>query len=595
MMNDDPMTRSPDTPRPLRAGLLWLAVLAAALVLLSGRYDWSAGVREYSWHAYASSAYMLVITLPVLYYLLAFFTQRRLLAALVTAAAALAASLPYRWLGLERFYYCRNHPAFWPNADPGSPPATDWLPGSLRDLHAMPHEGLIFALLVAAGVGVALVYWRRGRAAERLSGASPQTPIWFWLGIYLLIVLQTWLHLGLRSPYVYLTHYEKPLSENYWYVSYLFPGGMGASNADYVVFRDLEEYFMGIPRELNNMLMRRSYVMYVSSQFSYFHNPFYFYLGLNVALWFGACCCGYHYARPLFNERIARYFAFLIGCGPGFIMYAAQPMNYVAGLAAVIILLFLLERLIVCRPDTQAGTPAPPAAARNCLLYGGALGIASMVYDLFPLYPLLLIYVWYRRAPVRWLCVSLAVALAMYFGFLILQTRVLGVAIVEYNAAYIGGSFDNICHLFQTARRSVWYSTLLGFLANYVSHLGYAFFAVPLFLAVLGALFGANRQHVRLALLLAFPSFGAAAFLYFGGSYLATMPRFVYIAYPSIYLLAAVFIDELRAYAQAHAPWLPAQVAPALLLAPVFALNNVDVFGYPQMYYWFYQVRAGQW
>jgi hypothetical protein len=100
---------------------------------------------------------------------------------------------------------------------------------------------------------------------------------------------------------------------------------------------------------------------------------------------------------------------------------------------------------------------------------------------------------------------------------------------------------------------------------------------------------------VRLAALLLAPSIAVAAFLHFGGTELASMPRFVYIAYPAVYLLAAIFVSEARSFAARQAPWLPGGAVPALLLGPVFILSNMDALGHPPLYYLFYYVRPGYW
>lgn len=305
-----------------------------------------------------------------------------------------------------------------------------------------------------------------------------------------------------------------------------------------------------------------------------------------MVLWLAACVCAFQYARPIWGEGPAAYLALLTGCGPGFIMYVGQPMSYLAGYALIIVLLFLFERIAVSRQEGLVG---------GHLLYGGVLGLGSMVYDMFPLYILLIVYAFCRRSPVRWLMLSFAVSLAIYFGFVLLVQGVLKVTVVEANSRYIGMSLANIGNFVRTATRLDWYNQTLGLASGYVRNLGCAFFVAPLVLALLGVLFGSNPRQVRLAALLLAPSFAVQAFFHFGGTELADMPRFVYIAYPAVYLLAAIFVSEARSLAARQAPWLPAGAVPALLLGPAFILSNIDALGHPPLYYLFYFVRPGYW
>jgi hypothetical protein len=128
-------------------------------------------------------------------------------------------------------------------------------------------------------------------------------------------------------------------------------------------------------------------------------------------------------------------------------------------------------------------------------------------------------------------------------------------------------------------------------------------------LAGLGAFVLRDRRQAMIILTLLLPSILAVTFLQFGGVqwglanyqgifYLAALPRFAYIAYPGIYLLAAIALAELHsAVGLVAGKWLAPSVVsaiPWLVIALAFALSNLDVFGHPQMYYLFYYPEGGR-
>jgi hypothetical protein len=56
------------------------------------------------------------------------------------------------------------------------------------------------------------------------------------------------------------------------------------------------------------------------------------------------------------------------------------------------------------------------------------MGLCAATYDLFPLYPGLLIYGLVRRAPAKRTLAALVVSLALYGGFILVAYRVAGPA-----------------------------------------------------------------------------------------------------------------------------------------------------------------------
>lgn len=565
----------------------WLILLFDALLLLSGRYNWMTVARPYALRGYLSSAYMLVVILPTLYYLLKFFIRKTGVALTITVSVAIFFTLPYRWLGLDKWYYNLDRPTFWKVTDPAQPPpALDWFPGAWRNLQAMPYEVLFSTSLATLGLVITAIYLWRLQKSGRTDLPHQTRKAALWLALYFLILFQTWLHLSMRSPYTYFTHFKWPPENNYWYLVYLFPQAQGAVQADYVVYRDLEEHFMGIAKATNTYFIRRSLLFYVSSQLSYFFSTYYVFLVLNIALWLTACVCAYRFARSLWNEQVAIYFAFLVGCGSGFIMYAAQPMSYVAWYATVIILLFLFEAIIVGNPNRTIF---------HYLLFGCVLGLVAMVYETFPFYVFFLLYTYIRRLSLKRLFISLAISLGIYSGFSFLESYIPGIDLAKDTTGFLTSAAANLSQFATYSSLGELYTLTVSFFRVYFGSLGNAFFVLPVVLAICGLFLLRGRFQAALVFLLAIPSLLTVAFMHYGHLYQATQPRFVYTAYPFTYLLAAISLCELRAFLIQNRRPVLARIVPWLPLLAIFILNNVDVLGYPQMYYLFYYHAGGEW
>src|SRR5205823_6356943 len=100
--------------------------------------------------------------------------------------------------GLDQYYFHLSHTLFTDWRTPGLPtPEPDWFPGALASLPAIPYEVPFFLLLFA--VGTLLIH----RLAKSPRFPLPRTAALIFWG---LILLQTWLHLSLRSPYTYIPH-----------------------------------------------------------------------------------------------------------------------------------------------------------------------------------------------------------------------------------------------------------------------------------------------------------------------------------------------------------------------------------------------------
>jgi hypothetical protein len=567
----------------VRALGIWAAVLALGLVVLSGRYDWSSAVYVYSLRGYVSSAYMFVVFLPALYYTLDRFIPSRRVVLGITAVVAVLLTLPYRWLSLDRFYYYANRRQWYNLGEPGVPlPKPDWFPGALSRLPAIPHESLIFGGLVLAGVVIAALFWQY--KPKPLTIARNRAILGFY-AIYGIILLQTWLHLSLRSPYSYVPHYERPPDANYWYVVYTFPKGKGAVNADLFVFRALDDYFSGIPHDVNLMLIRRSLPFYLTSHFSYFVNSFYVFLIFNIALWFCAVICGYLVARDLWDDRVALFTALMIAGGSGFIMYVGQPMNYLAGYASIIIIIYLFYRIVLENEHKSS----------NFLLFGVLLGLFSMIYDIFHMYLFFFGYLVFIKQNLRRIFLSLIIALIIYEMFLFIQTNVLEVSIDQSNVKEAIEPFSKIVQLVVQPHLGEWYILLMTFFERYFGHLGRVFFVYPLIPALFGIALIKSRIQAVVILLLFVPSIAALAYLHFGGTYVAAFSRIIYIAYPGVYMLAALSLDRIFSMKGGTLRNRLSSIVPWVFIGIFFILNNIDVFGFPMMYYHFYHSASYAW
>jgi hypothetical protein len=595
--------------------LKWLAFLAVALLVLKGRYNWAPETRQVALRSYLSSAYLLCFTLPTLYYILTLYIRKKAIIRGCVGAIAVLFTLPYRWLNLDQFYYNALKPYTYPL--PNSMQNTaNWMPRGgllkiikeLPRLGGMPNEIFFFGLLILLGVAVALLWFWRVRSHSEARSRTPIKTAIGWFGLFLLLLLQAWLHLSMRSPYVYVPHFEKPQSEDYWYVQYLFPEGKGAVNADYLAFhRPMDDWFLGAPLSVNPnsapIMIRRAFPHYVGAQLSYFFSPYYVYLAMNIALWFLVCASIYRLAALLWSRRAAAYAAAIAATGPGFIMFLAQPMSYVAGYAVMMLLFALLEESLISKQNRNI---------TDFLGFGCALGLASLVYSIFPIYVGLALYVLIRRVPwshVARFAVGLGLAGAIYYGFLKLQTNILGFSLDTMHTGYLESSWRHVFSstLFHAHLGPLYRMSIIA-LRTYFGGIVNAFFIIPLLVALVGLLFIRERSRLLLIAAMAVPSLLAIVFLQFGEVkwgldengielYLASLPRFVFIAYPAVYCLMALSLDAFHEHLLKWSVRKPfvyaANIGPWLILAFCFYLSNVDVWNYPQLYYLFFYPSCG--
>ena len=569
----------------------WTFGLLLALALLAGRYKWTPEASNFSWRSYLMSAFMLVITLPTFYYLLKIFIKRTLWAQLIFFLVAIWFVLPYQWLRLDHWYYNLNRPPFWPSQDPTLPaPRLDWFPQALDDLGSIPYETPFFIVLIILGVASAIAYWqnqnKRYIGTQDGKQSNHTKSVLFFLGLYTLILFQTWMHLSMRSPAVYVSHFVAPVERASWYHGYLFPNAKGAVNLEYPAWRVLEENFMGVSQPMSERMLPRSFTFYVTSQWSYFFPPYFVYLARNILIWFAACLAAFQLARIWgYPKDVSVYFAALVGTGTGFISFASEAAGYLPAYAIIIILVYLFEVIVVAQSD---GTEHK--RVQKYVLFSCILGLSSLIYELFPMYLALLGFGVCRRISIPRLLMCFALALSIHFGFSLVQQHGPGKTLQPINQPVMDQAVGNLRLLLTHADFGQLYGVSVSFLRHYLGDLGNAFFVLPVLLAFGGLLLLRDPSKVLLILLLGVPSILTLAILHWGGPNLASdNPRFVYVAYPMIYLFAAVFIFRVKDFLMTKGQRVWARVAPWGLLVPIFFLNNVDVFGFPQTYFFFWE------
>ena len=558
-------------------------ITAAGLLLALGRYDWLAHP-GYAVRAWVLSGYFFLLLLAgatLAAQALGLAGRGRFWPLLTSAALVL--NLPYRWLGLGSWFYLENHAGGYGFEKTFAP---EWL------LHGNPRipwngtDALLLGLLGLAALG----WWlaRRGTLARRdadlLWGLSGRGFFCLLLGF---MTAEMWLHLSNRSPYTYISHYEQPEANHYVYAYNLLPDGRGAVNADAGYFLELEDLFQGHGAGPHMLLVRRPFSFYLSSHLSYFIGGYHAFLILNLLFWFAAAAAMFHFARDLTGSAaVAVSAAGFVACGPGFIMYAAQPMAYLPGFAILALAVFLYHRLL--QADRFASVATVTAA-------GILIGITFLTYDNFAWALFFLGYPLLMRASVLRAGASVLIGAAIYVGYLLLVFHIFSLPPADHqNDQYMGEAARHTLDLLRHPASAKIRVMLGSYFGNYWSQVLQVNFYVPALLAVLGFCFTRSGFLIRaIALLLFLPSAAAFGVLYFGESFLASYSRFNYASYPAVVLLAALAIGRTAEYfAHRHHP----RSAACLLALPFLAcavLANIDAFGLMQRLYFHFYFSTG--
>jgi hypothetical protein len=560
-------------PGPVKKAACWAGFLALFAGLSVGRYDWSPAVRDYAVRGYAPHLFFAVLFFPALYYLLADLGIRRTWCRMGCAFLGVIHAFPHHWLGTDRYYLFKQGPTFWDWREAGMPlPEPDWFWGALHRLPDIPCEALFFLLLLGAGSFV-LIVWRKAHPSVV---AGPWGQILPFM-VLALILIQTWLHLSLRSPYTYIPHFEQPSQNHYWYQDYLFAGAQGAVNRDYPVFLSAERIFLGDAQPLA-VLPGRLFPMFISSPWSAFINPYYVWIVLNVIAWSLACRAIYYLALNEFGPRCAFFSTLLMASAQGVMVYVAQPMIYVFAISGVAILLAMQQRLF----EPKRFQPM------SALLFGSICALFMLTYESQPWLIGLALIACLRGFNVPWTLFSLSLALLLYKGFDVLINHLPQVGL---QPALVGNNpWNNIkdmilgMHTTRLWRCSM--RSLDGF-RILMTH-AFNFCLVPAFFGLF-LVRSSPRRYLAL-LSIGVPALLTYSFFDMGGSFYIQFPRLVYQAYPLIYILGGLCLAKLSEYPRSPC-WprigLYAAIAAIFLY---FVWANADVFGHPVIYYyWFYR------
>jgi len=563
--------------RSLKKVICWAGCLALFSALSAGRYDWNPAVRNFAIRGYAPHLFFAALFFPALYYVLADLGIGRFWRRTGCACLGVIYSVPTHWLGIDRHYLFRQGPTYWDWREPGLPmPEPDWFWGALHRLPAIPYEAPFFLLFLIAGF-LAIRLWQKAHPSAADFPWTRSLPFI----VFTVILLQTWLHLSLRSPYTYIPHYEQPAQNDYWYHDYLFQGARGAVNLDYPIYRSVELVFLGDahPRDI---LPGRIFPMFLSSPWSAYINPYYVWIVFNVVAWSLACVAIYYLASNEFDPCCALFSTLFMASAQGVILYVAQPKIYVLGITGVVILLALQQRLF----DPKRFRPM------GALLFAVACTLYMLSYESQPWLIGLALISWLRGFNVRWTLLSLGLALILSKGFLLLLGRLPQLVLTPAFGPR-GDPWPNIksmvlgLHTTRLWRRSI--QTLYDF-CRVMAH-AFNFFLVP---ALCGLFLTRVAPRRYLALLsMAIPALLTYLFFGLGSSFYTVFPRLVYQAYPLVYLLGGLCLARLSE-CQLSVRWPRIGVwAAFLVIFLLFIWVNADVFGHPAIYYyWFNLIGA---
>lgn len=571
--------RSLTSARGRRTVGIWLLILGAGVALLYARYDWGVNGGEFAKRGFVLSAYLFVILLPTAYYL-----ARRLLhcegaARAITGAIFVVTTLPYHLLGLDEHYYYRTRPQVF-TVDQ-FPPSLQFFPGGT--LRAFPFDWLFMPLLFATGAAIIWGAWALRKRAGFV--AARRIPVLLTVA-FAVICGQAYLHSSMRAPYTYLAHFQAKESVQKWYHVYHFADGSGASEADQFAFAPLEDYFHGAPRGGDNELIRRPLSFYMAAQGSYFVNTFYVWLALNCLFWLAAVLATARLVTRLATERAGLIAGALAVVGPGFLAFVATPAMYMQYYVAIAIALCLFEELVARPPDGRG---------RSYALYAGVLTLCALVYDLTPLLLVLLAYGLARGVPWKPLAGCLAAAAVLSRAFTLMVTGVLGITINPTNGSQVSDGVSGTIDLLTHPSLPEWYDTTVGVLSSFGAMLLRALFIVPVLIALLGIRKLRDRPSQILVGGLLVMSVLTMAVLQIGHTSVGYVPRLVYPMFPAVYLLVALVLDTTgftpRPASAGRLEWGADRLrlaAPWLVIATMFVLVNVDIFGYPTQYVEFF-------
>lgn len=545
--------------------------LVSGLALLYGRFDWSSKAIPFSTRTYLLSAYLFLCLFGTFRFFAVKLLHDRALRLGLSVFVFFTCTLPFHWLGLEKFFFGLSNKAMFDWKDPSVPVSqTDWFPSAFALLPAIPGEAILFASSLL--IGWCLI-WRFTRNEEFPLTRRMAIIAWG------TILLQTWMHLSLRSPYTYLPHFELAKSEKYWYHYFLFPDGKGAVNFDYFVFRPAEELFFNAQHSVS-VLISRALPAYFVSHFAVFFNSFYVWLVANCVAWFMAVAAIAYLANRVFDKRVALYSSFFMVSAQGVILYVAQPMVYTMAICSIAV--FLASFYWVCtRPQATIG---------EYIGIGAAFGLFLLMYEGAP---------WIVALPIlgislgaRWWGVSVIIltGITLSQGFLFLGTQVPEITYIPTLTNIEQHPFVSIKAFIQSVIPK---DVFVHFCTSFFAYADAMLCAFPLTIvpAFAGLFLFVKCKSKSFLLCLLLPGLMTYCMFYMARSLYTDFPRLVYSAYPMVYLLAGLSIAEVEGRLNRWRGGVGKIVAGSFIFANWIYLN-ADVWGFPGIYFsWFYRTR----
>jgi hypothetical protein len=578
----------------LRPFAVWVLIIAVGIALLYGRFDWDTQDGLFAERGFWLSSFMLAIFLPT-----SFYVSRRVLrstraAVVITAIFFVITTLPYEWLDLDGLYYYLERHRTFPidelrfggdptRADPRIASLEFFPEGALRQF---PGDYIFWPLLFAAGAGVIWgIWWFRNRAQP----VARRLPLLL-TAAFALICIQAAVHTGMRAPYTYLAHFQLPESEQHWYHAYHFYDGSGATEADQHAFFAIEDYFHGGNYNDLNMLLRRPLPYYLAAQGSFFVNTMYVWLALNCLFWLLAVVATAKLVERLATPRAGLIAGALTVVGPGFVAFVATSGMYMQYYTAVVVALWAFEEWVVPNRGRDLGSVA---------LFAAVLSLCALVYDFAPVLLVLLLYGAARKVRPAPLVGSLVAAAAVPFAFTLVATELADITISTANTDQVDQAISGFKDEVLPPSLSGWYDHTADVVPSFVRQLLQAFFVIPAVIAVFGLRKLRDRPQQVLVGAFFAVIFGVVALFEIGGvPNLEHLPRLVYPLFPVVYLLCALVLDpgaprpsasELREMRpRERIPLALRHAAPWIVVAAMFVLVNVDIFGFPTMYVEFF-------
>lgn len=549
-----------------RALAIWCVLLGVGALLLVGRYDFTEAGGQFARAGYLSTLYYLLVVPPLCWVLARRLGASARVAWTIGGATLAIACAPYRWLGLGHL----RHTVVFHNT-PKSGPV--WFPAAIHDSGA-PHERLLLAVsLLLAVAGVIAVARRQG--GPLLRRALPG------LALSAAVVVQAGLHTSTRSPYTFIPLVESAAKP--WYRLNLFPNGQGAVNGDAPYFTSIDDHLKGMPKPVEPLVLRRSFPHWLGAHASYFFNPYYVYLFLDLALWIASTLALYGWARRIAPRETALFAAAIGSTLTGFIVYVAQPMSYFAALASLPILLWGMEALLVDEP-------------RSGLAFGALLGLTAATYDVVPLIPFLGVYAWLRGVPLRATIAPLVVGMAIYVGWPILQHVVLHVPTqsvnVTSNSDLATNAVKTTLALLRGGELGALFERVIRGVGVWGASLLWAFTGVTTLAAVVGIV-AAPTALRRIVGTLLVPSLLVVVLLIVGNARwgqvrLGELPRFVTLSWPAVVLAAAIALERLAHWCRLRGHERLARALPWSVVLLIAVVNNAGAFGVVRFDYHFY-------